>query len=134
MKKSPRVQAAPDRVLDGRWTDRGGSVLELEVHDDGRITGIFRSSRDGNSYRPYRVTGTYTLRPEGGRGVVGSVSGWPRPNAVTVWTGEYVAGSDELRTSWLMTTEPGMVDLREPAGGDQIFRRTAPGSSMARAG
>lgn len=133
MSRTKLAAAAPDHILDGHWRNERGSVLELEVHDDGRITGSFRLGSDGSAYRPYRVTGTYTLRPEGARGVVGSLIGWPRSNTVTVWTGEYDPASDLLRTSWLMTTGPGRSPDEVASIGGQIFRR-ATRRPLARAG
>ena len=129
-----RVPAAPERELDGRWSNGEGSTLDLEVHDDGWVTGTFRSASDGSSYRPYRVNGTYTERQEGGRGVVGSVVGWPRATSITVWTGEYDPVTDQLRTSWLTTAGDGEGDQRAPTVGREIFRRSARPRSMARAG
>lgn len=129
-----RVSDAPDRELDGRWTNGQGSLLDLEVHTDGWVTGTFRAASDGSSYRPYRVTGAYTERPEGGRGVVGSVLGWPRADSVTVWTGEYDPRRDELRTSWLMTTAADRADQDGLPVGGEVFRKAAAHPPMARAG
>ncbi|HET9077301.1 MAG TPA: avidin/streptavidin family protein [Acidimicrobiales bacterium] len=128
------MSAAPDHILDGQWRNERGSVLELRVHDDGRITGTFRLGSDGSCYRPYRVTGTYTLRPEGGRGVVGSLIDWPRANSVTVWTGELDPAGDQLRTRWLMTTGPLVAAEEALLVGGHDFRRSARTRSMRRAG
>ena len=120
--------------LDGRWVNPDGSVLELEVHQDGRVTGSFILGSDRPSYRPYRVTGTYLARPEGGRGVVGSVLGWPKASAVTVWTGEFDSERSELRTSWLLAVGPHVIDQPVPSVGGVVFRRLVRPRSMARAG
>lgn len=130
----PNRRVAADHVLGGRWINPDGSVLELEVHDDGRVTGTFILGRDRPSYRPHRVTGTYLIRPEGGRGVVGSVAGWPKAASMTVWTGEYDAERDELRTSWLLAAGPRDADEAVPSIGGAVFRRLPPSRSMARAG
>lgn len=129
-----RVVDAPERELDGRWTNGQGSLLDLEVHATGWVTGTFRAASDGSSYRPYRVTGTYTERPEGGRGVVGSVLAWPWADSVTVWTGEYDPRRDELRTSWLMAAGDGRVGQHGLSVGEEVFRKIAGHPSMARAG
>lgn len=139
LRGTPRVPATPEHELDDRWINEQGSILELEVRGDGWITGSFRAGSDGTSYRPYRVSGTYTVRQEGGRGVVGSVVGWPGPNSITVWTGEYDPESDELRTSWLMMAPPGLAGSGRggglgPSVGGETFRRAARAGSMARAG
>ncbi len=140
LRRTPRVPATPEHELDGRWINEQGSVLELEVRGDGWITGTFRAASDGTSYRPYRVNGTYTVRHDGGRGVVGSVAGWPRTNSITVWTGVYDPSTDQLRTSWLMMASagggPGSGAAGEPGPsvGGETFRRAARAGSMARAG
>lgn len=126
-------RVAVDRGVDGRWVNPDGSVLEIEVHEDGRVTGTFTLGSDRPSYRPYRVTGTYLVRAEGGRGMVGSVVGWPRAASVTVWTGEYDPDTDELRTSWLSTALPREAGERAPSVG-AVFRRLPRPRSMARAG
>jgi hypothetical protein len=126
--------AGPDGKVDGRWSNERGSVLELEVHDDGRVTGTFRLASDGNSYRPHPVTGTYTQRPDGGLGVVGSVIGWPRTGSVTVWTGAYDETLDELHTRWLMTETAGGITYEWPSVGGDVFRRVVRSRTMARAG
>lgn len=123
-----------DTALDGRWVNPDGSVLELEVHPDGRVTGSFILGSDRPSYRPHRVTGTYLARPEGARGAVGSILGWPKASAVTVWTGEYDPASGELRTSWLLAAGPHDIDQPVPSVGGVVFRRSMRRRSMARAG
>lgn len=135
----PRVPVTPEHELDGRWSNQQGSILELEVHGDGWISGTFRAASDGTSYRPYRVSGTYTVRQDGGRGVVGSVVGWPQAGSITVWTGEYDPQRDELRTSWLMMAPSDQVGSAESdeltaSVGGEIFRRLVRPPSMARAG
>ena len=123
-----------DPVFDGRWANPDGSVLELAVHQDGRVTGSFIWGSDRPSYRPHSVTGTYLSRPEGGRGIVGSVVGWPKASAVTVWTGEYDSGTGELRTAWLLAAGPHDIDQPAPSVGGAVFRRLPRSRSMARAG
>lgn len=127
-------QVAAEHALDGRWVNPDGSVLELEVHNDGRVTGTFTLGSDWPSYRPHRVTGTYSSRPEGGRGVVGSVVGWPNASSVTVWTAEYDAGTGELRTTWLLAAGPHDVGQPPPTVGGAVFHRSPRSRSMARAG
>lgn len=110
----------------GRWVNDGGSVLAVKVTSTGQIYGALRLAGDGFSYKPYRVLGTYLLRPEGEHGIVASVLGWPRPSSITVWCGQLSDGLDELSTRWLMASGPdGSLDWDDAIGG-AMFRRARP--------
>lgn len=112
-----------DRGASGRWSNDDGSVLELEVHHDGRLSGTLRLAGDGVVYRPHQVTGTYQVRPDGKHGIVGSVPGWPAPATVTVWCGELDPETGELSTRWLVAAEPGVSPGWNDDLGGEMFHR-----------
>jgi hypothetical protein len=117
------VVTEADQRLDGRWVNDVGSVLTLTVHDDGRVSGSLRLGRDGSSYRPHRIAASYLRRPDGSRGIVGSVVGWPSNAVITVWCGEFDTELEVLETSWLTTTQPGPVTSCAASVGGEVFRR-----------
>lgn len=118
--------------IGGRWVNAAGSVLELELHDDGRVTGTLRLAGDGAAYRPHALAGRLQLRPDGTQGVVGSAPGWPTASTVTVWCGELDAAEGTLDTHWLAPigpeSDPGWAG---PLGGP-VFHRHSRQSRQAR--
>lgn len=121
------VASSPSATgIGGRWVNDAGSVLELELHDDGRVTGTLRLAGDGAAYRPHPLAGRYQQRPDGTQGVVGSAPGWPTGSTVTVWCGEIDPSEGTMATHWLAPIGPGTEpDWDRPLGG-LVFRRHLP--------
>lgn len=115
-----------DGELDGRWINDGGTVIDLRSHRDGRLSGTIRFASDGNTYRPFELRGTCMTRPDGHRGLVGTVSGWPHAGAITVWCGDLDPVDDVLATRLLMTggISP-ITDWEASTGGPAFYRGSA---------
>ena len=121
---SCETPSAATGSLAGKWINDSGSILDLRVDPDGRVTGTFRLASDGTSYLPYGVVGTCAERVSTQRGVVGSVKGWPSRGAVTVFCAEYDAVADVLVTTWLMSSPADRpVDRQDGIGHEVVFRR-----------
>jgi hypothetical protein len=115
-------------TIEGRWVNDSGSVLTLTVHADGRLTGSLRLATDGSSYRPHRIVGSYTRRPDGSQGIVGSVVGWPTNTSITVWCAEHDSGADSLETSWLSSAPTRKAAPCAASIGGAVFRRVTTGA------
>lgn len=109
-------------AIGGRWANECGSTLELELHDDGRVTGFLRLGGDGAAYRPHPVAGRCQTRPDGTPGVVGSAAGWPTASTVTVWCAE-LGDEMTLQTHWLAPIGPDTDPGWSEALGGGLFRR-----------
>lgn len=109
-------------AVGGRWVNDCGSTLELEVHDDGRVTGYLRLAGDGVAYRPHPVAGRCQSRPDGTFGVVGSAPGWPTASTATVWCAD-LGDETTLHTHWLAPIGPGTDPEWSQALGGGLFRR-----------
>lgn len=109
----------------GRWVNEGGTVIDLVSHPDGRVSGTIRFAADGTTYKPYQLRGMIVYRTEGGRGIVGTVPGWPVQTAATVWLGEFDAEGTTLSTKLLMADGPDPSVDWEAATGGTVFRRAA---------
>jgi hypothetical protein len=87
--------------LSGRWVNDLGTVIDLRSHADGRVSGTVKFGATGASYQLYPLKGTCVLRPDGQRGIVGTVPGWPQPSSLTVWCGELDTDGSVLSTKLL---------------------------------
>ena len=115
---------ALDRGLSGRWLNEGGTVIALVSHDDGRVSGTIRFGCDGSAYKPYQLRGTEVVRPDGGgRGIVGTMPGWPLASALTVWFGELEAAGGRLLTKLLLADADSPAVDWETATGGSVFQR-----------
>lgn len=111
-------------ALGGRWVNDGGTAIVLVSHDDGRVSGTIRFGSDGTTYKPYHLRGTVVVRPGGGRGIVGTMPGWPLASTATVWFGELDGSGDVLSTKLLLADcSMGPIDWEAATGGG-MFRRT----------
>ena len=98
----PNEQAAPGNDLSGRWVNDGGTVIDLRSHADGRVSGTVKfAPAAGISYQLYPLKGTCVVRPDGNRGIVGTVPGWPQPSSLMVWCGELDLEGSILSTKLL---------------------------------
>ena len=116
---------AAESALAGRWLNDGGTAIMLVLHDDGRISGTIRFGSDGTTYRPYHLRGTVVLRPDGGRGIVGTMPGWPLASASAVWFGELDSSGETLSTKLLLADASiPAIDWETETGG-AVFHRPA---------
>lgn len=114
---------AVEPALAGRWLNDGGTAIVLVSHDDGRVSGTIRFGSDGTVYKPYHLRATVVLRPDGGRGIVGTMPGWPLASTATVWFGELDAAGDTLSTKLLLSDASlPTIDWEAETGGP-VFRR-----------
>lgn len=119
------------RALAGSWINDAGSVLDLRVHDDGRVSGTFRPGREARPRRAREVVGRYLAgdrTAKEAKGVVASVLGWPEPQSVTVWCGQLDLHAGLLRTEWLTArvgagAAPAAESDAGPPPGGAVFRR-----------
>lgn len=112
-----------ESALAGRWVNDGGTTIMLVSHDDGRVSGTVRFGSDGTTYKPYHLRGTVVVRPDGGRGIVATLTGWPRASACTVWFGELAASGEVLSTKLLLADASlPAIDWETETGG-AAFRR-----------
>ncbi len=123
--------AVADQDPTGRWVNDGGTVIDLVYHPDGRVSGTIRFASDGTTYKPYQLRGTVIYRAEGGRGVVGTVPGWPVQSAATVWLGELDSDGATLSTKLLMADGPDPSIDWEAATGGAVFHRATYGRRSA---
>lgn len=109
--------------ISGRWVNDGGTVIGLVAHEDGRVSGRIRFGSDGNAYKPYGLRGAVVVRPDGGRGIVGTMPGWPVASGSAVWFGELDQSGATLRTKLLVAA--GLVPVAdfEAIMGGTVFRR-----------
>ena len=117
---------ANDDELSGRWVNDGGTVIDLRAHPDGRVLGTVRFGGDGVTYQLFHLMGTSVERPDGNRGIVGTVAGWPQPSCVTVWCGELAVDGAVLSTKLLAAgaiAPP--VDWDDATGGCDFRRAEA---------
>lgn len=109
--------------LSGRWANDGGTVIDLVCHGDGRVSGSIRFGSDGTAYKPYPMRGRVVVRPDGGRGIVGTIPGWPLASAATVWFAELDVEGRELSTKLLLAEGPDAPVDWEAVSGGVVFRR-----------
>lgn len=110
----------PADELSGRWVNGSGTVIDLRSHDDGRVSGTVKFGATGASYQLYPLKGTCVVRPDGQRGIVGTVPGWPQPSSITVWCGELDTDGAVLSTRLLSAGEPSHQAL----DGESEFHRS----------
>lgn len=113
-----------EQALGGRWVNDGGTAIVLVPHEDGRVSGTIRFGSDGFVYKPYHLRGSVVVRPDGGRGIVGTMPGWPLASTATVWFGQLDAGGDVLSTKLLLADASVPAIDWEAATGGAVFRRT----------
>lgn len=119
------VTSVSQPMLSGRWLNEGGTVIALVPHEDGRVSGTIRFGCDGSAYKPYVLRATEVVRPDGGRGIVGTMPGWPSVSNLTVWFGELDARGDRLSTKLLLADAAHPALDWEAATGGAVFRRLA---------
>ena len=111
-------------LLSGTWHNQLGSVLTLEEDGKGGLRGTYRAAAGSVPDRTYAVTGSYDPEPFGPVTVLGYVVDWVQNHSVTVWSGQYHRASDEIRATWLLTTETtGPDDWKSTVIGHDVFRR-----------
>ena len=109
--------------LSGRWVNDGGTVIDLRSHGDGRVSGTVRFADAGVTYQLFPLRGTCVERPDGQRGIVGTVPGWPQPSSMTVWCAELDTDGAVLSTKLLNTAESSTPPCCEGTCGGNDFRR-----------
>ena len=125
-KRESRIACAIEQGLSGRWLNDGGTVIALMSHDDGRVSGTIRFGCDGSTYKPYQLRGTEVVRPDGGgRGIVGTMPGWPLASTLTVWFGELDPTGTNLFTKLLVAEGCAPAIDWDAAAGGAMFRRLA---------
>ena len=124
--QTPPEPNAPEPGLSGRWVNDIGTVIDLRSHSDGRVSGTVKfAAAAGTSYQLFPLKGTCVVRPDGHRGIVGTVPGWPQPSSVTVWCGELDSDGSVLSTKLLSAAgAPPHVGL----DGETDFHRTGAAS------
>lgn len=111
--------------LCGRWVNGSGTVIDLRSHGDGRVSGTVKFAATDASYQLYPLKGTCVVRPDGQRGIVGTVPGWPQPSSLTVWCGELDDDGSVLSTKLLSAA--GEMSHRTLDGETEFHRaRTTP--------
>lgn len=111
-------------LLSGTWHNQLGSVLVLEEDGSGALRGRYRAAAGSAPDRSYAVAGSYDPEPFGPVTVLGFVVDWAENHSVTVWSGQYHRESDQIRATWLLTTETsGTDDWKSTVIGHDVFRR-----------
>ncbi len=94
--------------IDGKWVSDLGSKMEIEVDDDGLMTGIY-TTVIGDTQGNYPLVGYVNFAPDGQS--IATI-GW-----VVLWINE--KGNDQSVTTWT-----GQVQLTEPENGAQVMVTT----------
>lgn len=117
----------PVTQLSGVWFNQLGSRLEMACDDDGRLTGTFESSVSGARGR-HALSGYADPHPADETGAIGFTVSWSPGHAVTVWSGHYHGGRQEIAATWLLTTGGpfGPEAWRSTVIGHDVFRRQQP--------
>lgn len=123
--RESRASFVVEPALGGRWLNDGGTAIVLVSHDDGRVSGTIRFGSDGTVYKPYHLRGAVVVRPDGGRGIVGTMPGWPLASTATVWFGQLDGSGQILSTKLLLADASIPVIDWEAATGGAEFRRVA---------
>ena len=109
--------------LSGRWVNDEGTVIDLRSHDDGRVSGTVKFAAAGLSHRLFPLRGTSVVRPDGHRGIVGTVPGWPQPSSLMVWCGELDEEGSILSTRLLNAADtPSDREWDGACGGTDFYR------------
>lgn len=107
----------------GAWRNQLGSLLTLEVGEDGAVRGHYHAGAGSSPDRAYPVTGFCDPRPIGSVAAIGFVVNWQDNHCVTVWSGKHDAQLGTIETTWLMTTEASAGDeWKATMIGHDVFR------------
>jgi Avidin family len=123
--------------ITGIWYNELGSQMDLNVADDGSVTGQYWTAV-GDAAGRYPLVGW----AEPAAGVSGSVAiGWAvlwrnadrNSHSVTTWSGQYqvINGEEHILALWLMATETIVgEDWKSMLVGADTFQRTQPGAAQ----
>ena len=96
----------PTTQLEGVWYNELNSHMNLEVADDGSITGTYYT-KVGDAKIEYPLSGRYDTGDKGR--TLGWTVAWNGVGSTTTWSGQYLVDSctnkAEILTTWLLTVQ-----------------------------
>lgn len=121
---APSGIPATELALAGTWVNQLGSHLTLQVDGHGVLRGDYRSGMGPLAGRSHAVQGLYDAPPDGSPVLLSFLVDWTEAHCVTAWSGLCLVAEDEIRTTWLMTSEtPPGEEWRATVIGHDVFRR-----------
>jgi hypothetical protein len=118
--------------INGIWYNELGSRMELQVLQDGNVTGAYES-KVGDVVGRYRLDGRVHTAPLPGEGqAIAWTVAWQNSrqdaHSVTAWSGQYQEADEaSISALWLLTMETPPPDSWESTlAGEDVFTRAEP--------
>ena len=111
-------------IPDGTWVNQLGSEVTFTTDPVGGLHGEYCGGAGSVAGRRYPIIGTYHRDALSPTVPMAFTVNWAEAHCVTTWCGHFMADLDEIRMTWLMSTETETGDeWKSTVIGHDVFRR-----------
>lgn len=126
MTKTEATVRSDYRFLDGTWVNQLGSEVTFTADPLGSLQGEYCGGAGALAGHRYPIVGSFQPDPLNVTVPVAFMVRWSEAHCLTTWCGHYVADSEEIHTTWLMSSEADQGDeWKSTLIGHDVFRRRA---------